>query len=256
MIEISKKELLKKFVFLVIIVFSIASCRSKKLMTIGKASSSADVYKKILDRDIDFKWYKIKAKVNVFMDGYSVSGQTEIRMKKDEFIWLNVKKFGMEFGRILIRPDSFFVIDRFNKSYSAKPLDSLSNQYKIPFDFNNFQDILVGNSLIKHQIPVSFQNIEAGILLKTKGDNFKILYKLNSNYRIDLMKLKDEKNNTVDIDFLKYQDQFDKQIPYVRVYSYPDKDDPKYFFKMEIDQIEKDIPLKIKFKIPENYERF
>ncbi|HHB52804.1 MAG TPA: DUF4292 domain-containing protein [Saprospiraceae bacterium] len=247
---------INKYALILLIFFSITSCRSKKNTIATKSTTQKEIVDKIKNFDIDYKWYKLKANVNVFMQGFSVSGQTEVRLKKDEFIWLNVKKFGIEFGRILIKPDSFFALDRYNKRYTAQPLDSLYSQYKIPFNFQDFQDIIVGNSMISKQQPLNFQNTKDGVLLKTTGDNFDILYKLNNGFNVSFMKLKDKSDNTVEIDFSDFKPQFQKEIPYIRKYSYPDNNEPKYFFKLDINKIEKDIPLKIKFEIPENYERF
>jgi len=60
---------------------------------------------------------------------------------------MSVKKFGFEGARALIRPDSFFVINRLNGDYTAEPLRYIEQKYKIPARFDLLQEIVLGNAV-------------------------------------------------------------------------------------------------------------
>ena len=76
---------------------------------------------------------------------------SNIRMRKDSVIWLNAKAFGIEAGRVLIKPDSIFVLDRINKTYMAKDIFWLQDEFGLPVDFKGLQAMLFGNPIFFHK---------------------------------------------------------------------------------------------------------
>ena len=236
----------------------VSSCKSTKRLStkeINKEYSSSGLFDKLKESNIDFNWYNIKANADVFFEGNTVGGFVDIRMKKKEFVWMSIKKFGMEFARIMIKPDSIFVIDRFNRQYMAMAVDSFKNEYNIPFNFTDIQDILAGNSIIRNQTPVKGREINDKYILITKSNNIKIDYTLDTKFKVERSKFKDLKNHSVVSEFSDYKPYNEVEIPYLRKYNYPDDINPKYFLKLKIKKIEIDIPRKIKFDIPANYDK-
>ena len=253
---------LKKYLLFFIMIFILAnfmsSCKSTKALSskkVNKEYKSSKLFNKLKKSNIDYKWYSFKANADVFFGGNTIGGFMDIRMKKDEFIWMSVKKFGMEFARIMIKPDSFFVIDRFNNQYMAMPIDSFKKEYEVPFDFMDFQEILAGNNLVEDQTPVEGRKINDEYTLRTKNDDLKIDYTFDSAFKIKRSEFSDQKNHTVVSDFSNYKPYNKREISYLRKYSYPDDKNPKYFIKLKIKKLEIDIPKKVKFEIPANYDK-
>ena len=72
----------------------------------------------------------------------------QIRMKKNEYLWVAISKLGFEIARAYITPDSAFVIDRFHREYYAENLIDYLEEYQIPFNFLELQGMFVGNAPI------------------------------------------------------------------------------------------------------------
>jgi len=251
-------NLILKITSIVLLVFVIffSSCKTKKTITKGEFPyKSSKLYKKIIESNLDYNWYSFKSNATVFMDGMTVSGKTNVRIKKNEVIWINIKKFGLEVARVLIRPDSFFLVDRFNKEYIAESLDYLSKEYGMPIEFNEIQDILVGNNIIKNQKPYIGKKVNDKYFLSTKGKIININYNLDSDFHVTNSKFINKDNKTIEIDFSNYKAQNGKEIPYLRKYSFPNSVNPKYFINLKLRKVYINKPQKIKFEIPKKYTK-
>ncbi|OAV43090.1 DUF4292 domain-containing protein [Lewinella sp. 4G2] len=87
------------------------------------------------------------ARIDLESEKLNIGGTGTIRLERDKAIWMSVKKFGFEGARVLIRPDSFFVLNRLNGDYTAEPLSYVERKYQIPADFNLLQKIILGNAV-------------------------------------------------------------------------------------------------------------
>ena len=96
---------------------------------------------------VDTRYLDARAKVDLDSKKLSIGGTAQIRMEKDKAIWMVVKKFGFEGARALIRPDSFFLINRLEGEYIAESLSYIERKYKIPARFDLLQDIILGNAV-------------------------------------------------------------------------------------------------------------
>lgn len=236
----------------------LSSCKTKK-NTIGSNESSkyksSKLFRKLKKSNVDYEWYSFKSNATAFMDGMTVGGSTDIRIKKNELIWMSVKKFGFEVARVLIRPDSIFILDRFNKRYMAESIDYLKKEYEVPMDFAEIQDILVGNSIIKNQKPYSGKKMNQTYYLTTKSKELDINYNMDSKFRVTNSKYKNIENKTIEIDFSNYKTLNGKEIPYLRKYSFPNTVNPKYYLNLKLKKVYINKSQKIKFEIPKRYTK-
>lgn len=259
--KFSSKNLLIKSTFILIIlsyIFSFSSCKTKKKIITEDTIISfkgEKLFQYIENSILDYKWYSFKSNATVFFSNNSIGGTTDIRIKKDELIWMSIKKFGFEVARVLIKPDSFFVIDRFNGQYMSEPINSLKKNYDIHLNFNEMQDILVGNSIINNQIPLDGRKINDNYILKTNGEHLGITYTLDSEYNVINSMFYNKDNKTIEIDFSNYKIENGKNIPYLRKYSYPNNENPEYSLKLNIKKLSIDKSQKVKFDIPKSYKK-
>lgn len=91
-----------------------------------------------------FTYLDSKFRLNYQSDLQSFRAKVRLRMRRDSLIWASVTAFGLEGARIKITPDSIFIIDRRNKQYIAKGLDTLNTILNFPFDFEILQSIVLG----------------------------------------------------------------------------------------------------------------
>lgn len=90
-----------------------------------------------------------------------------IRMHKDKAIWVSVSAnlgLKIEVGKALITPDSITVIDKYNRTYYAKPFNYINSFLKYPLDFATLQQLLWGNS----------PSCSGVLSYETVGDLFKV----------------------------------------------------------------------------------
>lgn len=70
----------------------------------------------------------------------------QLRMKKDEVIWISATSlFGTEVGRMMIRPDSLFLVNRLESTFQIVPFEQVQEWMGYPLDFSALQQLLVGN---------------------------------------------------------------------------------------------------------------
>lgn len=110
-------------------------------------SKAGKIIKGLEDNRFDTEYLEGTARVKLESKDLNVGGTATIRLHKDKAIWMSVKKFGFEGARALIRPDSFFVINRLNGDYTAEPLSYIEKKYKIPARFDLLQEMVLGNAV-------------------------------------------------------------------------------------------------------------
>ena len=132
--------------FSLLFVVAILACNTSK-DTVGnkKKLSKADVEKVIRNHHHNFTFFHGKAKAEAGENGNGMGFTAQIRMKRNEYLWINFSKLGFEVARALIRPDSAFIVDRFNKEYYKESLPEYLAEYQIPFNFQELQGMFIGN---------------------------------------------------------------------------------------------------------------
>lgn len=145
---------MRTLLLLAFAVLTLASACNKKIIG-GKdgrdglsiASKAGKVIRGLEDNNFDTEYLEGSARVKLESRDLNIGGTAIIRLHKDKAIWMSVKKFGFEGARALIRPDSFFVINRLNGDYTAEPLSYIEAKYKIPARFDLLQEIILGNAV-------------------------------------------------------------------------------------------------------------
>lgn len=74
----------------------------------------------------------------------------QLRMKKDEIVWLRVASLGVEVARIQITPDSVYIVNRIDKEITVRSTASLLVDYQLnglqPFEV--LQKVLTGGMVL------------------------------------------------------------------------------------------------------------
>ena len=70
------------------------------------------------------------------------SGSLTLRVCRDSLVWFSVTKLGIEISRGIIRADSAFVLDVWNKEYWSGSLMEISQKYNVPAQFSDMQAVL------------------------------------------------------------------------------------------------------------------
>jgi hypothetical protein len=145
---------MRTLLLLAFALLTLATACNKKLVGgndgadgLTRTSKSSRVIKGLEDNAFYTEYLEGTARVQLESENLNIGGSAIIRLHKDKAIWMSVKKFGFEGARALIRPDSFFVINRLNGDYTAEPLSYIEEKYKIPARFDLLQEIVIGNAI-------------------------------------------------------------------------------------------------------------
>ena len=138
------------------------------------------------------EWMNAKAKVDLDSEKLSIGGTAYIRLHRDEAIWMSVRKFGFEGARALIRPDSFFLINKLEGDYIAEPLSYVEEKYKIPARFDLLQEIFFGNAVFLTEKLQIDRADDGAIRLTGRSTDYATQYFFDPiTYRPQLMELQE-----------------------------------------------------------------
>jgi hypothetical protein len=266
--------------FLIIaIIFTglLSSCKSTKKIqaAISKKDSTAVLITKqseldsltmisnlvteIHSRQMDFKTFSAKIKVD-YEDSKSKQAITAyIRMIRDSVIWVSgyATVFNIEAFRALIKKDSVIVIDKINKEVLFRSIDYLQEVSEIPFDFKTLQDLLIGNPIFFNDSVISYKETESKILLATIGEKFKHLLTLTKPGRLlthsKLDDLNISRNRTADITYGEFENKNNINFSAYREITVSEKN--KLDIQLNFKQYEFNKDLQINFNIPKNFKR-
>ena len=113
----------------------------------------------------------LSAQASIFAEGkgQSISANANIIWIRDSVLWVNVRKFGIEAARALVTKDSVYLLNRLDKTYSVKGLESLQQQYNLPEGFSLLQAAVLASAWFFPDIPLQ-SDIQEG-LHRLKGSN-------------------------------------------------------------------------------------
>jgi hypothetical protein len=207
---------------------------------------------------IDFTTFT--AKVNIdYRDAadknYDVNAT--VRMYKDSAIWISANAIlGIEALRALITKDSVKIIDKLNKTYSARSVDYLQEVTALPLDLPTIQNLLLGNPVFLDSNVVSYNRAENGIALLCLGQWFKHLLTIGENDKLlQHSKLDDiniARSRTADLTYSDYENKKGFSFATKRRILVSEK--KKLDIKLDFKQYERNGEVSFPFSIPKNYQ--
>lgn len=245
-------------VLLLLALFTAPACKSARRAQGGnlKPKSEEFLMKKLIASQVNAEWFSAKAKIT-YQDKYGrETVSSTIRIRKDSIIWMNFKKFSIEGARVLIRPDSVFVIDRLNNEYMAKPFEYMQREYRLPVNFQGLQALLLGN-------PVFFSTKSEAGVDSTRYRLTQHTDQLNVSYWMDGVKMmleeffiEDFRNRrSISVVASSYGQLPDKQnFSYFRTLNLSSADLGDMKVDLDFSKVEINVPQNTPFEIPSNYQ--
>lgn len=267
---------MRRVLYFVAIIAALASCRSTKTIqtAIGKKDSTKTsidsaskkdsllfiqkVFNGIQDNRIDFNTFSAKIKVDFEgADGKKNDFNAVVRLQKDSVLWVSINALlGIEAFRVLITPDSVKVLNKLDKIVQYRSVSYLKEITKIPFTFNELQDIIIGNPVYFDSSIVSYRKEGDVISLLDVGHLFRHLLTVNaSDYVIRYSKLDDVnpvRGRSANITYGDYEMKSGKPFSTFRKITVAEKS--KLDIEMKYKQYEFNIPLNFPFNVPKSYK--
>lgn len=268
-----------RILLILVVVGLMASCRStKKIQTaINKKDSVATVtippdtrkndtiqmirntLQRIDSNRIDFRTFNGKVNVDYSgSDGKKYDVNANVRIYKDSVIWIAVNALlGIDAMRLYITKDSVKLLDKLNKTYTARSVDYLQEVTSLPLNLYLLQDLIVGNPVFLDPNIVSYSISNGQIALLSVGDLFKNLVTLNEPDKSLLHSKLDDtdpvRNRTADLTYSEYESK--KSVPFSTRRRIVVAERNRLDIKLEFKQYEFNQEVSFPFSIPKNYDR-
>jgi len=269
---------MKNILFILSAVALLTSCRSAK--NIGTAIAKKDTVaspaptvsaaedslrfinqtvNKLSANRIEFTTFSGKVNIDYRgSDGKNYDVNAVVRMYKDSAIWISANAvLGIEALRALITKDSVKLLDKLNKTYTARSVDYLQEVTQLPLSLSILQDLLIGNPVYVDSNIVSYARTENTTSLVSVGRWFKNLLSIsNDNGTILRSKLDDAdktRNRTAELTYSDYENKRGPLFATKRTIAIAEKKtlDIKLDFKSYALNEEVSFP----FSIPKNFKR-
>ncbi len=199
------------------------------------------------------------SKVNVDYrsgDGKNYDVNATIRMQRDRAIWISVNAvLGIEALRVLITPDSVKLLDKLNKTYTARKSSYLQEVTSLPLDLPTLQNLLIGNAVFTDSNIVSLTQTGTTTSLLMLGPLFKNLITLNSSDNTLLHSKLDDvnttRNRTADLAYSDYETGNGKPFATKRIISISEK--KKLDINLNFKQYDFNTDVSFPFSVPKNF---
>ncbi len=217
-----------------------------------------EIYSGVENKRIGFNTFSAKVKVSFEgKDGKKNDFNAFIRLQKDSLLWVSINALlGIEAFRIMVTPDSVKMLNKLDKIAQLRSVSYLKEITKLPFTFNELQDLIVGNPIYFDNNIVSYKKEGELVTVLSIGELFKHLLTLNPRiYEILHSKLDDVdaiRARTADITYGDYQSNGTKTFSTFRKITVSEKS--KLDIEMKYKQFEFNIPLNFPFNVPKNYK--
>ena len=274
-----KINFMTRFFIFLIFIGLLASCRSaKKIQTaITKKDSVTTVnvppgtskndsvqmiraaLKKIDSNRIGFRTFSCKINVDYSgSDGKKYDVNANVRMYKDSAIWVAVNALlGIDAMRLFVTRDSVKLLDKLNKTYTARSVNYLQEVTSLPLNLYNLQDLIIGNPVFLDSNVVSYTTNNNQLALLSLGELFKNLITLNeSDKTLMHSKLDDtdpSRNRTADLTYGDYESKKGVLFSTKRRIVVTERN--RLDIKLDFKQYEFNQEVSFPFSVPKNYDR-
>ncbi|MCC7467091.1 MAG: DUF4292 domain-containing protein [Saprospiraceae bacterium] len=224
-----------------------------------EARSPSFLKKKLqaVDRD-DIETMNAQARIFFDGNGQSIAATANLIWIRDSILWINVKKFGLEAARALITRDSVYLLNRLEKSYSVKGVESLQREYSLPAGFELIQSLVLATPWFFQDIPLEADVKDGAHRLSGANGRYAVDYRLDNNqFRLRKEIFVAPRNaQTVAVSFDDYKkDTKAGWFPYLRTLEAFSPETGELRIAIELNDVQINVPKSFRFEIPKHYER-
>jgi hypothetical protein len=208
----------------------------------------------IWKKRLDYQTFKAKAKVHFESPDDKQEFTANIRVRKDSVIWINASAFGITAARILITPDSIFMIMELKKEYKKLALKDAAKILPTKVDFATLQHLLLGEPLRDGNIEDA-TSFGGSWSLGVEDSSYiqRITYnKEDSTIRTSQLRTRKANGPQTMSEYGSYEMINNRKVSTQRVINIRNGEDV-YMLDMNFQKIDFDEPLEYPFSIPKSY---
>lgn len=243
--------------FVLILLFN--SCKTMK--STGTATmylATKKIIKEHYKSDFSKKTIEARIKTHYKDSKQSQNVSIKLRIQKDEVIWMSGSFLGFPIAKVKITPTRVQYYEKIKRTFFDGDFSLISNALGTELNFQQLQNLLVGQSLLG--LDEKFvKSVDDGSYLltpKKQAALFAVLYWINPiNFKLDKQQLSSKKaTQTLLIEYPKYLNVSDESFPQIITIT---AKQPKQTIQinMEFRSVEFDKNLRFPFKIPSGYKK-
>jgi outer membrane lipoprotein-sorting protein len=203
-----------------------------------------------------YKTFSGKAKMKFESADSKLEFTGHFRVAKDSVIWINITALGGMFqaARILVTPDSFFMINYQQEEVTRMPLSRANKLLPANVDFYSLQNLVLGEPLRDGPITAAASTGDSCILLieDTAYIQRYVYNKADSTIRTGQLNTRNPNGPRAMTEYSSYLNTNNGKISTGRALNIRNGDDV-YLLDMNFSKIDFDQPLDFPFSIPANY---
>ncbi|MBT8221237.1 MAG: DUF4292 domain-containing protein [Bacteroidia bacterium] len=204
-------------------------------------------------------WIDGRANVTLLIEGSVQKFSSQIRIKRDSIFLANGKKLSVEGGRIQITKDSFYYINRIDKTFLIDAYDSFAENYNIPFGFEDLMNVLIGDPIHNlENASLASYVIRKMHMLRQEDQKFQVDYFFDPvHFRLRELHIRDlftDRKGIIEYDDYKETEQ-GISFPYIRNFIFHQNIGQKISLEVDFSKIDLNAPKAIKFSIPPSYSQ-
>ncbi|MES2416595.1 MAG: DUF4292 domain-containing protein [Bacteroidota bacterium] len=176
-----RKNILNRLLILALVLTALG-CRPKKVIVTTPPVSGANIEVKedkkpenialLRGKDLLFNTLSLKGKASLAINGDENNVTMLIRIEKDKRIWLSITAPILgEVARALVTPDSLFLRNNLQKTYTKKPFSYVYKYTNKQLDFGLLQAVFSGNTLPGFTTVNSDLTLENGVWVLSGTSN-------------------------------------------------------------------------------------
>ena len=139
---------MNKLLYLFCIPIFLFSCTASKKTSNTTGAVKESSYKNLLstlnNSYPDYKSMASDIKLAADINGTSYRATGLVRHVHRQGIFISVKKLGFEIGQVLLTPDSFFVLNRWDKEYIKEPISIVEDEFQVKGEYGMVEELLTG----------------------------------------------------------------------------------------------------------------
>ena len=102
-----------------------------------------EIIDKINSNQVNSNWLYLKGKIKILSNNDKVSLGVSLKIRTDSLIWASISApiIG-EINRIMITPDSLYMINRTNSTWSTQPIEQLKKEIGTSLSYYDIQNFI------------------------------------------------------------------------------------------------------------------
>ncbi len=252
---------MKKTIYILALILTFTSCKSKKSTTSNNNTSNLFISKVIENYNHhSFNKKTLKATIKAKYKGKTSlpSVNVSLRMETDKVIWMSISKSIFSLGKLKITPNRVQFYNKLQSEYFDGDFSLLSDFLGTEVNFEQVQNILLGQAVFdlnERDYKIKTGENQYEFTPKKKNELFDILFNLNAtNFKINKQEIKQEKENKyLSISYTNYENIEGVNFP-ATIFILAEDPKNTNTVTMDYKNVAFNLDLKYPFEIPSGYK--